>query len=173
VYTFHREEDTKALAPLAEQSYQPHVLTFSDSKSSSAPPNPASLPAAAPIPSPQTVSALVSAVQTQTDKRWAVTSWATEHPGAGAGLTPQDVKHVLQAVSLSMDQACVALEVARCMGPAHLTCAHVVAACEACAFFKTEVALAMAPYIGDGANKQVLLQVLPSYDRARVEQTIE
>jgi NACalpha-BTF3-like transcription factor len=174
VGTYHREDDTKALAPPEQQTYQPHVLSFT-STSSGLPRSKDSVP---PIPvpslgsSPEAVKALASAVQTQTDKRWAVVSWTQEHPGAGAGLNPQDVKLVLQSVSLSMDQACVALEVARCMGRTHLTCAHVVAACEACAFFKTEVALAMAPYIGDAENKQALLQVLPSYDRARVEHTI-
>jgi NACalpha-BTF3-like transcription factor len=173
VVTFHREEDTKALLPPEQQTYQPHVLSFTHSAialvdKASAPP----IPTPSVPPSPDAVKALVSAVQTQTDKRWAVVSWAQEHPGAGAALTPQDIKLVLQSVSLSMDQACVALEVARCVGRAHLTCAHVVAACEACAFFKTEVALAMAPYVGDASNRQLLLQAMPGYDRARLEQTI-
>jgi hypothetical protein len=99
-----------------------------------------------------------------------VLDWARQHPGGGASVTPQDVGRVIQSVPMSLDQAVVALELARYLGRAHLTCAHIAAACAASAFFRAEVAGAMAPYTGDPGNRESVLALLPSYDRENLSQ---
>ena len=65
-----------------------------------------------------------------------------------------------------MDQVTVAHEIAQLV---RITCAHAVVACNVCTFFKVEIVSAMAPYVIDSSNKETVLVLLPSYERAKVE----
>lgn len=169
ISTYSHEEDFAAVVPRERVSYQPHVLTYGAY-------DPVPLAAAAVVVTlsgaavQQQRDELIAALGRTSDKRSAVLAWAQAHPAAASTLSPEDLRQVLKSVAFSMDQISVSLELAQCAGRAHLTCAHIVAACECCTFFKTEVAQAMAPYAGDGAaNKGRVLCLLPSYDVARVE----
>jgi hypothetical protein len=167
VSTHVAEEDRAALVPAEAQVYQPHVLSFD-------PPTAAALHAASDggalkptAPPAAPTEELVAALQGSVggDARSTVLDWARQHPGGGASVTPQDVGRVIQSVPMSLDQAVVALELARYLGRPHLTCAHIAAACAASAFFRAEVAGAMGPYAGDPGNREIVLAQLPSYDR--------
>jgi hypothetical protein len=91
------------------------------------------------------------------------------HPESVGAITPADITTVLKNVDFSMDQSTVAGEMAKVMGRQSLRCAHVVAACEVCSFFKTEMACVMAPYVGDPNNSQTVSALVPPFDRTKVE----
>lgn len=175
VSTYIVEEDKSALAGREAQVYQPYVMSYPSTTAVSPIQITASLEgklqSSAPR-GPSPVEELVMALQSSggVDARGAVLDWARRHPGAGAAVFPEDTARILQSVPIALDQTCVALELANCLGKAHLTCAHIAAACRARTFFRTEVASAMAPYAGDPANKSTVLAELPSYDQEKVSQ---
>lgn len=169
VSTYDAQEDKAALTPMPAHTYQPHVLSFDSQQQLRVPPIPPVVPTATATAA---LDALVQALQHSggMGARSAVLGWARSYPSGAQAVSPQDVARILQSVPLSLDHVCVSLELARCMGRQQLTCAHIAAACEVSPFFKTEVAVAMAPYTGDPGNQQAVLRLLPSYDRDKVTQ---
>mmetsp|Transcript_14699 Transcript_14699/g.24493 ORF Transcript_14699/g.24493 Transcript_14699/m.24493 type:complete len:757 (-) Transcript_14699:1513-3783(-) len=112
---------------------------------------------------------IAATMRLSSDKRGAVLDWLAAHPESVGAITPADITTVLKNVDFSMDQSTVAGEMAKVMGRQSLRCAHVVAACEVCSFFKTEMACVMAPYVGDPNNSQTVSALVPSFDRTKVE----
>eukprot|EP00521_Asterionellopsis_glacialis_P013526 CAMPEP_0195292772 /NCGR_PEP_ID=MMETSP0707-20130614/10815_1 /TAXON_ID=33640 /ORGANISM="Asterionellopsis glacialis, Strain CCMP134" /LENGTH=633 /DNA_ID=CAMNT_0040353337 /DNA_START=352 /DNA_END=2253 /DNA_ORIENTATION=- len=99
-----------------------------------------------------------------------VQSWISEHPDKAAALRPEDVADVLSKVSFSLQKTSIAKVLASGMHNTNsLTCAHVVAAMDACRFDKTEVAKSMAPYVNDPHKKDDVLNALDlSFERTSV-----
>ena len=176
---FDRHEDSAAVRK-EDQHYQPHVLSFDGHCNNSATVNRA-LPVATLAFSASSADTaprnevlcegLVQQLATSSvdDKRTVVLAWATQHQDFASALSPAALRRILASVPFCMDQPSVALELAKCMDRASLTCAHVAEACSGCNFFKGEVALAMAPYVGDPQNKAIVLNLLPHFDRSHVE----
>ena len=111
---------------------------------------------------------LESTLKTSSDRRTAVGEWVKASPAAASRVSPSQVAAVLRGTLLSLEQGSVARELGAGLG-ARLTCSHVVAAVEACPFAKTDVAMAMAPYVSDKQNRSTFLDLLFSFDRDRVE----
>ncbi len=169
VNMYHRTEDYAAVVPGNQVLYQPQVLIYGAY-------DPAPLTASAVAVTLDDTAVefykdelIADLARSSSDKRSVVLIWAQAHPAAPGALSPEDLRRILQSVSFSMDQISVSLELAQCAGRTHLRCAHIVAAVECCSFFKAEVVTAMAPFVGDAANKGQVLALLASYDRANVE----
>jgi Domain of unknown function (DUF4476) len=116
------------------------------------------------------IAPLLKDMEDSFDKRQSVGKWIRGHPLQATQLTPVQVKDILSAVSFSLEQPAVAVEVA--VGLGHkLTCEHVLAAVQVCRYQQVDVAKAMAPFVNDPQNKQsVLSQIEYSFEREAVSQ---
>lgn len=115
-----------------------------------------------------TFSNLEEALRASNDRRTTVGEWVNNSPTAASMLTPKQVATVLSGASLSLEQPSIARELSLGL-TGHLKCAHVRAALDACPFAKTDVALAMAPFVTDPDKRSEVLTMLVSFDRQRVE----
>uniref|UniRef100_A0A7S1XCE7 Arrestin C-terminal-like domain-containing protein n=1 Tax=Tetraselmis chuii TaxID=63592 RepID=A0A7S1XCE7_9CHLO len=111
---------------------------------------------------------LLESLRSTLDRRTAVGGWVVSNPKAASLLSPEQMGVVLSDTPLSLEQPSVARELGLGLS-GRLTCAHVLAAVQACPFAKTNVALALAPMLADPHNREPLLQELFSFDRQRVE----
>lgn len=96
-----------------------------------------------------------------------VRTWATySEDTVWHDLSPDCLHRVIESVKSSSDQVIVAEELAQVLQPC--TCAHVVAAMDACPTLLTEIACAMVPHVQDKDNKHFVLGLLPECDQEKV-----
>ena len=81
-------------------------------------------------------------------------------------LSPDCLHRVIESVKSCSDQVIVAEELAQVLQPC--TCAHVVAAMDACPTVLTEIACALVPHVQDKDNKHFVLGLLPECDQEKV-----
>lgn len=126
---------------------------------------PAPMPIATVTADP--VTSLVEGLRSSADLCATVRAWASStNIRVVHALSPKDLQRVLQSISTGSDQVIVARELAQVFV---CTCAHVAAALGVCSFFKADIALTMAPYVQDKENKAFVLNMLPQWERERVD----
>lgn len=159
------DEDRSAVQ---SYSFQPYVVVYDNPTAEYGTASNAPIASANATP----IHGLLEAMRGSSDKATVVSRWLAANPSAKSSVTPNDVTKIFQEVTFSLEQSSVALELSRQLGKSHLQCAHVVAACNSCSFFKADVAQVMAPYVSDIENKESILSMFASYDREKVEKAL-
>lgn len=148
-------------------NYQPIITTFNG------PVSPSSDPLDHGVSNEESsLVELLRAMDEGFDKRLAVGKWTRDYPSQALRLTPEDFNVILKKVTFSLDQPPVVHElVAPYEGSSILKCAHIISAMRACDYQKKEVALIMAPFVGDPQNKEsVLAELEYSFDKSSISE---
>ena len=173
VGTYIHEEDSAAVPSVSTYAYQPYTLTYAAPTGNSVHSGAGGMGPAfeggallgGASVDPETK--LIRGLRSGAELRATVRAWAAStSTSVVRGLSPQSLQRILQSISFSMDQVTVAHELAQVI---HCTCAHVVTAVNTCSFFKTEIASGMVPYVRDAETRNIVLSLLPTYDREKIE----
>lgn len=110
-------------------------------------------------------NALTESMKLSYDARLAVDEWIKKYPIAAATLTAAEFAGVLKNVLFSLEQATIARELTSGMGSGVLSTEYILMSIEACPYSKLELVRAMAPYVSDPENKEIVLDELYSFER--------
>lgn len=160
-----------AAAPITSTPFQPHVMIFDPVVNGAlfADGGGTVTPSAVALTCAHSFDELISTltskyvINASTIKDWMRTDLTMLQ-----SMSPNDFARILECVTNVLDQVSVCYELARCLGHAHLTCAHISAACSVCPYAVTEVAVAMVPFVGDVHYIGAVMDWLPVYEQPRV-----